>query len=105
MDVFFSLFSSLKNLNYFFKIDNITLDVDPNWDNILDQEPNSMSLDPQHWLEDMIYCLCVQDFVRNMQSRVESLPTWQGGQNHIIFNLYSGTWPDYTEDLGTYYRR
>jgi glucuronyl/N-acetylglucosaminyl transferase EXT1 len=35
-----------------------------------------------------------------MQSNVESLPTWQGGQNHIIFNLYSGTWPDYTEDIG-----
>jgi hypothetical protein len=41
-----------------------------------------------------------QDYVRNMQRRVESLPTWHGGVNHLIFNLYSGTWPDYTEDLG-----
>jgi hypothetical protein len=24
---------------------------------------------------------------------------WQGGQNYIIFNLYLGTWPDYTEDI------
>ena len=41
-----------------------------------------------------------QDYVRNMQSRLEALPTWAGGTNHIVFNLYSGTWPDYTEDLG-----
>jgi len=41
-----------------------------------------------------------QDYVRNMQSRVESLSYWNNGLNHIVFNLYSGTWPDYTEDLG-----
>ena len=41
-----------------------------------------------------------QDYVRNMQSRVENLPHWNNGLNHIVFNLYSGTWPDYTEDLG-----
>ncbi len=40
------------------------------------------------------------DFVRGMQSKLNSLPHWNGGQNHIIFNFYSGTWPDYTEDLG-----
>jgi len=38
-----------------------------------------------------------------MQSRVESLPSWRGGENHILFNLYSGTWPDYTEDLGRFH--
>lgn len=40
------------------------------------------------------------DFVRGMQSKLNNLPHWNGGQNHIIFNFYSGTWPDYTEDLG-----
>jgi len=41
-----------------------------------------------------------QDFVRNMQTRVENLKYWNNGLNHIVFNLYSGTWPDYTENLG-----
>ena len=41
-----------------------------------------------------------QDFVRNMQARVDNLKYWNNGLNHIVFNLYSGTWPDYTETLG-----
>uniref|UniRef100_A0A6A7G333 Exostosin-1-like n=2 Tax=Hirondellea gigas TaxID=1518452 RepID=A0A6A7G333_9CRUS len=41
-----------------------------------------------------------KDYVRNMPRRIQRLPLWNGGQNHIIFNLYSGTWPDYNEDLG-----
>lgn len=40
------------------------------------------------------------DYIRGMQSRLSLLPHWNNGQNHIIFNFYSGTWPDYTEDLG-----
>ncbi|XP_028296147.1 exostosin-1-like [Gouania willdenowi] len=39
-------------------------------------------------------------YVQNVKSRIHSLPTWSDGRNHLIFNLYSGTWPDYTEDLG-----
>ncbi|KAM8846049.1 exostosin-1 isoform 1-T1 [Synchiropus picturatus] len=39
-------------------------------------------------------------YVHNVKSRIQSLPTWNDGRNHLIFNLYSGTWPDYTEDLG-----
>ncbi|XP_061785764.1 exostosin-1 isoform X2 [Nerophis lumbriciformis] len=39
-------------------------------------------------------------YVQNARMRIQSLPTWKDGRNHLIFNLYSGTWPDYTEDLG-----
>ncbi|KAA8582827.1 hypothetical protein FQN60_015373 [Etheostoma spectabile] len=39
-------------------------------------------------------------YVQNLRLRIQSLPTWNDGRNHLIFNLYSGTWPDYTEDLG-----
>lgn len=37
------------------------------------------------------------DFVRNLPLRVQKLPYWDNGRNHLIFNLYSGTWPDYAE--------
>ena len=46
-----------------------------------------------------------QDFVRNIQSRLDKLRHWNNGLNHIVFNLYSGTWPDYTEDLSFYIGR
>lgn len=39
-------------------------------------------------------------YVHNLRSKVQGLPLWDNGRNHLIFNLYSGTWPDYTEDLG-----
>ncbi|XP_067888290.1 exostosin-1-like isoform X2 [Heterodontus francisci] len=39
-------------------------------------------------------------YVHNLKSKVQSLYLWNNGRNHLIFNLYSGTWPDYTEDLG-----
>ncbi|XP_019864522.1 exostosin-1 [Aethina tumida] len=38
------------------------------------------------------------DYVRNMQTRLQRLPHWNNGLNHVIFNLYSGTWPNYTEN-------
>lgn len=38
------------------------------------------------------------DYVRNVPSRLQRLKLWNGGKNHVIFNLYSGTWPDYAED-------
>lgn len=38
------------------------------------------------------------DYVRNLQSRLQHLPYWNNGLNHIVFNLYSGTWPNYTEN-------
>lgn len=38
-----------------------------------------------------------EDYVRNVPSRLARLPHWNNGRNHVIFNLYSGTWPDYIE--------
>ncbi|XP_033727829.1 LOW QUALITY PROTEIN: exostosin-1a-like [Pecten maximus] len=40
-----------------------------------------------------------QDYSKNIQARIEQLEHWNNGRNHILFNLYSGTWPDYTENL------
>lgn len=37
-------------------------------------------------------------YVKEMPEKLAKLKHWNGGQNHIIFNLYSGTWPDYNED-------
>uniref|UniRef100_A0A8D3DSC6 Exostosin-1c n=1 Tax=Scophthalmus maximus TaxID=52904 RepID=A0A8D3DSC6_SCOMX len=39
-------------------------------------------------------------FVPSMDERIRGFPLWNDGRNHLIFNLYSGTWPNYTEDLG-----
>lgn len=39
-------------------------------------------------------------YVKNFAGRLANIPTWNNGENHLIFNLYSGTWPDYLEDLG-----
>ena len=38
------------------------------------------------------------EFVKNVQAKVDKLEYWRDGLNHIIFNLYSGTWPDYNEN-------
>ncbi|XP_026868085.2 exostosin-1a [Electrophorus electricus] len=39
-------------------------------------------------------------YVHNLKTKIQNLSLWNNGRNHLIFNLYSGTWPDYTEDLG-----
>ncbi|KAJ0003718.1 hypothetical protein NQD34_008816 [Periophthalmus magnuspinnatus] len=39
-------------------------------------------------------------YVHNLKAKIQNLPLWNEGRNHLIFNLYSGTWPDYTEELG-----
>ncbi|KAJ8270695.1 hypothetical protein GJAV_G00118140 [Gymnothorax javanicus] len=39
-------------------------------------------------------------YIHNVKTKIQSLSLWNEGRNHLIFNLYSGTWPDYTEDLG-----
>ncbi|ODN03332.1 Exostosin-1 [Orchesella cincta] len=41
------------------------------------------------------------DYVRNVATRLKKLPYWNNGENHIVFNLYAGTWPSYNEtELG-----
>lgn len=39
-------------------------------------------------------------YVHNVDEKIRSFPLWNGGRNHLIFNLYSGTWPSYTGELG-----
>jgi len=36
-------------------------------------------------------------YVRNIQSQIDSLRWWRRGINHVIFNLFAGTWHDYKE--------
>ena len=43
-----TLYFSKIILHFSFKIHSITLDPDPKWAKILDPDPNSMYLDPQH---------------------------------------------------------
>jgi len=38
------------------------------------------------------------DYVQNIPMEIQRLKYWNGGQNHIIFNLYAGTWEQYNED-------
>ena len=40
-------------------------------------------------------------YVKNLATSITKLPYWNNGRNHLIFNLYAGTWPDYKEvDFG-----
>ena len=44
--------------------------------------------------------LSKERFVKNFGGRLQNINGWNGGRNHIIFNLFSGTWPEYLEELG-----
>ncbi|XP_013413641.1 exostosin-1a isoform X1 [Lingula anatina] len=37
-------------------------------------------------------------YVKNIPDKIAKLSHWNEGRNHVIFNLYSGTWPDYVQD-------
>uniref|UniRef100_A0A8C3SB48 Exostosin GT47 domain-containing protein n=1 Tax=Chelydra serpentina TaxID=8475 RepID=A0A8C3SB48_CHESE len=39
-------------------------------------------------------------YVHDINDKIQGFPLWNYGRNHLVFNLYSGTWPNYTEDLG-----
>ncbi|XP_078504416.1 exostosin-1a-like [Lissotriton helveticus] len=40
------------------------------------------------------------EYVAGARARLQGLPLWHGGRNHLLFNLYSGSWPDYGDELG-----
>jgi len=40
------------------------------------------------------------DYVHDLSNKIHKLTHWNSGRNHIIFNLFSGTWPEYSEKLG-----
>ncbi|GFN99664.1 nucleoside diphosphate-linked moiety x motif 19 [Plakobranchus ocellatus] len=40
-----------------------------------------------------------KDYVPDVGTKLRAQPYWNGGRNHIMFNQYSGTWPDYGEEL------
>ena len=43
--------------------------------------------------------LLSKDFVNNLPRKLLELPYWNHGTNHLLFNLYSGTWPEYVEHV------
>ena len=40
-----------------------------------------------------------RNFMRRIGQKMRSLPHWNNGVNHLLFNLYSGKFPDYDADL------
>ncbi|XP_074656128.1 exostosin-1a-like [Tubulanus polymorphus] len=38
------------------------------------------------------------DFVKHLDAKLQNLEFWNDGRNHVLFNMFSGTWPDYRDD-------
>jgi hypothetical protein len=42
-----------------------------------------------------------ENYTKDMRSLMAQLPVWAGGRNHILFNHFCGTYPNYFDtDLG-----
>ena len=39
------------------------------------------------------------NFVKDLNQLISNLEHWNSGKNHLIFNLYSGSYPNYVENL------
>ncbi len=39
------------------------------------------------------------EYVKHLPEKLSKLPHWNNGRNHLIFNLFSGSFPDYSEEL------
>ena len=43
------------------------------------------------------------NFVKDLNRKISQLSDWNDGENHLIINMFSGTWPDYSDDLSFNY--
>lgn len=39
------------------------------------------------------------DYIRRLPEKLGALRTWNNGRNHLIFNMYSGSFPEYSDQL------
>ena len=46
-----------------------------------------------------------RDFVRGIGRKIKALAHWNRGENHLLFNMYSGKYPNYKADLFLNYGR
>ena len=39
------------------------------------------------------------EYVKHISEKIRKLPHWNDGRNHLIFNFFSGSYPDYSEKM------